>query len=183
VVNADIANPTTRVLHVLITILSSKVELTLSCYCWDAHACIRRASRLVEFSPVLEISDAASASSPWSFGDKLQQLTQRPSRGHPSNWALKAPPASRRCLPANYETRTASPRAQAPDCLRWTCMLVCVFCAGWAHETAGAARIRLSLRPLVLFRGWQSTQSSGASRRDDVDVRPHAVLNLGMRER
>ena len=34
------------------------------------------------------------------------------------------------------------------DCLRWTCMLVCVFLHNFAHETAGAARIRLSLRPL-----------------------------------
>jgi hypothetical protein len=42
--------------------LLSNVELTLSCYCWDAHACRRRASGLAEFSPVLEISDAASAS-------------------------------------------------------------------------------------------------------------------------
>jgi hypothetical protein len=36
------------------------------------------------------------------------------------------------------------------DCLRWTCMLVCVFLHNFAHETAGAARIRLSLRPLLL---------------------------------
>jgi hypothetical protein len=35
------------------------------------------------------------------------------------------------------------------DCLRWTCMLVCVFLCKFAHETAGAARIRLSLRPLT----------------------------------
>ena len=35
------------------------------------------------------------------------------------------------------------------DCLRWTCMLVCVFLHSFAHETAGAARIRLSLRPLI----------------------------------
>jgi len=34
------------------------------------------------------------------------------------------------------------------ECLRWTCMLVCVSFAQFAHETAGAARIRLSLRPL-----------------------------------
>jgi len=44
-------------------------------------------------------------------------------------------------------------------------MLVCVFHHLIAHETAGAARIRLSLRPL-LFRGCESTQSSGASRRE-----------------
>ncbi len=34
-----------------------------------------------------------------------------------------------------------------PDALRWTCMLVCVFFLPFAHETAGAARTRSSLRP------------------------------------
>ena len=33
--------------------------------------------------------------------------------------------------------------------LRWTCMLVCALSCAPAHETAGAARTRLSLRPLV----------------------------------
>jgi hypothetical protein len=42
------------------------------------------------------------------------------------------------------------------------------FYAQAAHETAGAARTRLSLRPLV-FRGQRSTQSSGASRRENVE--------------
>src|SRR5260370_42027882 len=32
-------------------------------------------------------------------------------------------------------------------------MLVCVFLCMFAHETAGAARTRLSLRPLVLIEG------------------------------
>src|SRR5689334_8723281 len=35
-----------------------------------------------------------------------------------------------------------------PDALRWTCMLVCAFFVQNAHETAGAARTRSSLRPL-----------------------------------
>ena len=35
------------------------------------------------------------------------------------------------------------------DCLRWTCMLVGVLFVQFAHGTAGAARIRLSLRPLI----------------------------------
>src|SRR5207253_9810615 len=39
-----------------------------------------------------------------------------------------------------------------PDCLRWTCMLVCVFLVHLAHETAGAACIRLSLCPPLLGR-------------------------------
>ena len=35
-----------------------------------------------------------------------------------------------------------------PDALRWTCMLVCALLCAIAHETAGAARTRSSLRPL-----------------------------------
>ena len=35
-----------------------------------------------------------------------------------------------------------------PDALRWTCMLVCALLCAHAHGTAGAARTRLSLRPL-----------------------------------
>ena len=35
-----------------------------------------------------------------------------------------------------------------PDALRWTCMLVCALFVHIAHETAGAARTRSSLRPL-----------------------------------
>ena len=36
-----------------------------------------------------------------------------------------------------------------PDALRWTCMLVCALFVHIAHETAGAARTRSSLRPLT----------------------------------
>src|SRR6185436_5490747 len=36
-----------------------------------------------------------------------------------------------------------------PGVLRWTCMLVCAFSCKLAHETAGAARTRSSLRPLI----------------------------------
>ena len=37
-----------------------------------------------------------------------------------------------------------------PECFRFTCMLVCALpCASIAHETAGAARTRSSLRPLL----------------------------------
>jgi len=47
-------------------------------------------------------------------------------------------------------------------------MLVCVFFAHFAHGTAGAARIRHFLLPL-LSRD-DDTQTSGASRRENVDV-------------
>jgi len=41
-----------------------------------------------------------------------------------------------------------------PDCLRFTCMLVCVFLLMHiAHETVGAARTRLSLRPHFFWGG------------------------------
>jgi hypothetical protein len=39
-----------------------------------------------------------------------------------------------------------------PGCLRWTCMLVCAIPLRMAHEIAGAACTRLSLRPLFLWR-------------------------------
>ena len=39
-------------------------------------------------------------------------------------------------------------------------MLVCVFLCNFAHETAGAARTRLSLRPLAI-EGGKSTQKLG----------------------
>jgi hypothetical protein len=47
-------------------------------------------------------------------------------------------------------------------------MLVCVFLHNFARETAGAARIRHFLLPL-LSRD-DDTQTSGASRRENVDV-------------
>jgi hypothetical protein len=43
-------------------------------------------------------------------------------------------------------------------------MLVCVFLHNFAHETAGAARIRLSLRPLFVEGKEFSLQTSGESR-------------------
>src|SRR6476659_5998700 len=49
-------------------------------------------------------------------------------------------------------------------------MLVCVFFVHFAHETAGAACTRLSLRPLSLG-GPKVTQSSDAARRENVRAR------------
>jgi hypothetical protein len=54
-------------------------------------------------------------------------------------------------------------------------MLVCVFLVQFAHETAGAARTRLSLRPLVFEEGQCIEQTSGVSRREIVDS--HLRLN------
>src|ERR1700676_1995430 len=53
------------------------------------------------------------------------------------------------------------------------------FFVHFAHETAGAARTRLSLRPLVLFRGWQSTQTSGTSCRENVKLCLNSSLRVG----
>src|SRR5206468_5460098 len=66
------------------------------------------------------------------------------------------------------EERAISRQAIAqgrPDALRWTCMLVCALLCAIAHETAGAARTRSSLRPLMK-RGQASRYNSGASRRE-----------------
>jgi hypothetical protein len=56
-------------------------------------------------------------------------------------------------------------------------MLVCVFFACFARETAGAARIRHFLLPL-LSRD-DNTQTSGASRRENVDVSSQSLAALG----
>jgi hypothetical protein len=50
-------------------------------------------------------------------------------------------------------------------------MLVCVFLHKFAHETAGAARIRLSLRPLFGEGKEFSWQTSGAVRRENAESR------------
>src|SRR3954454_20107984 len=53
--------------------------------------------------------------------------------------------------PTHRGERAISRKAIAqgrPDALRWTCMLVCALLVHIAHETAGAARTRSSLRPL-----------------------------------
>jgi hypothetical protein len=50
-------------------------------------------------------------------------------------------------------------------------MLVCAFYHFIAHETAGAARIRLSLRPLTRGRDVEK-QNSGDSRREIAEVYP-----------
>src|ERR1700687_2597943 len=47
-------------------------------------------------------------------------------------------------------------------------MLVCVFVTCFAHETAGAARVRHSLLPLLSRDN--ETQTSGTSRRENTDV-------------
>jgi len=54
-----------------------------------------------------------------------------------------------------------------PDALRWTCMLVCALLCTIAHGTAGAARTRSSLRPLIAERA-AARYNSGASRRENA---------------
>ena len=49
-------------------------------------------------------------------------------------------------------------------------MLMCVLLSAFAHETAGAARTRSSLRPLF-FRG-ERLQASGAACRENAELRP-----------
>jgi hypothetical protein len=54
------------------------------------------------------------------------------------------------------------------DCLRCPVCSCAIFFLPFAHETAGAARIRHSLLPR--FEGDNDTQTSGASRRENADV-------------
>ena len=56
-----------------------------------------------------------------------------------------------------------------PGCSGCSCMLVCVFLRTIAHETAGAASTRHSLRPLI-FRGEGYLQTSGETRRENADA-------------
>ena len=58
-------------------------------------------------------------------------------------------------------------RCPVCSCAHYSCNL--------AHGTAGAARILLSMRPLVVFEGGQTMHSSGAWRRENADVYPLAV--------
>src|SRR5260370_22452850 len=62
-------------------------------------------------------------------------------------------------------------------------MLVCAFFVHLAHETAGAARIRSSLRPLT-FEGGKCLQDSGASRRENADayLAPTRVMASGAKQ-
>src|SRR4029079_10340520 len=55
------------------------------------------------------------------------------------------------------------------DALRWTCMLVCALFVHIAHETAGAARTRSSLRPLF-GEGKDFSHSSGAMHRENAKL-------------
>src|SRR5687768_5881330 len=49
-------------------------------------------------------------------------------------------------------------------------MLVCAFLPQFAHETAGAARTRSSLRPLTFRGGETKCKTSGASRRENAEL-------------
>jgi hypothetical protein len=56
------------------------------------------------------------------------------------------------------------------DCLRCPVCSCAAYLALFAHETAGAARIRHSLRPLF-EEGGTISKTSGASRRENVKLR------------
>ena len=61
-----------------------------------------------------------------------------------------------------------------PACPGCTCMLVCASHTILAHETAGAASTRRSLRPLFFGRNFLHT--SGASRRQNVKTYLEQVI-------
>ena len=56
-------------------------------------------------------------------------------------------------------------------------MLVCISFVHVAHETAGAARIRHSLRPLI-GEGESYLQTSGATRRENAATYPTVIVRL-----
>ena len=64
-----------------------------------------------------------------------------------------------------------------PECSDCTCMLVCALLAHFAHETAGAASTRHSLRPL--FFGRNDWQSPGETRCGNVKVCPTVIAEDG----
>ena len=57
-----------------------------------------------------------------------------------------------------------------PDALRWTCMLVCALFVHIAHETAGAARTRSSLRPLIPEGASEQAQLGRVAPRERVGI-------------
>ena len=63
-----------------------------------------------------------------------------------------------------------------PGCLRWTCMLVCALPSHIAHETAGAACTRLSLRPLIGEGGNLTANLGRNAPRDRETVSGHGKL-------
>src|SRR3954465_3567597 len=58
-------------------------------------------------------------------------------------------------------------------------MLMCMFLVHVAHETAGAARIRHSLRPLNI-EGETICKTSGASRREIAKSHPQSCCRPGL---
>ena len=57
-----------------------------------------------------------------------------------------------------------------PDALRWTCMLVCALLCAIAHGTAGAARTRSSLRPLIPERASDQVQLGRVAPRERTGI-------------
>jgi hypothetical protein len=57
-----------------------------------------------------------------------------------------------------------------PDALRWTCMLVCALLCTIAHGTAGAARTRSSLRPLIAERASGEVQLGRVAPRERTGI-------------
>src|SRR5256885_17105460 len=61
------------------------------------------------------------------------------------------------------------------DVLRFTCMLMRALFVHVAHEIAGAARIRHSLRPLISRGRKNNMQTSGAMRREIAKLYPPSL--------
>src|SRR3954454_21499440 len=73
-------------------------------------------------------------------------------------------------VPQNFTELFIFPCAGNVGCSPLPCMLMCMFLVHVAHETAGAARIRHSLRPLNT-EGETICKTSGKSCRENAKLR------------
>ncbi len=116
--------------------------------------------------------DASCRKTNGSFAYGKTVWSWRPDAGVKSAMMLRIMPMMGARKPGPQGELGISRKATAqgmPDCLRFTCMLVCVsFVALFAHETAGAACTRHPLRPPFLRAG-NAAQSSGEIRREKAD--------------
>ena len=95
------------------------------------------------------VKEAAYGKSVWFWHPWLVSSWRRLFEPNRVRWAVNPAATEARGIRLRGE-RAISRQTIAqgrPDALRWTCMLVCALLCAIAHETAGAARTRSSLRP------------------------------------
>ena len=142
----------------------------------------------------------AYGKSVWFWHPWLVSSWRRPIESNRVRWAVNPAATEARGIRLRGE-RAISRQTIAqgrPDALRWTCMLVCALFVHIAHETAGAARTRSSLRPLTI-EGEEYPANLGRNARRDrehtsschrlrrriqyfkIEPRSHGVLDTRLR--